>query len=619
MDVVRVETNRSCPLRCEHCSCSAREDPALVRGAPRAIAAARERGVRRLILSGGEPLLRPDLDRLVAFAKHAGGGPGDRLGPREQRTLVLESSAIGLTEARAQALRKAGLDLLRVYLPGWGDDYERVTRVPGSFESARAGILAAVAAGLAIDLDIPILGSTLDLVASLAGRFREAIGVTPATVWLRLPRHDRDPVELRASVAAIEACNRAINELPKPERGHPTRTRLAVDRVPPPCMFTHPGRTASLFGLSRGGAEQPGYRRTPACESCKVIDRCPGFPEADLARDPTLVATPIAEERTRRRLTVVRGIDDQIARELVSRELGRNVNGEAWLVHTVRVQFLCNQACDFCFVSTHLPNPPSAAVYAALDQAAREQAAVALSGGEPTLNPELCDYLRYAKQAGVASTELQTNAIRLADPGLCKAVAEAGLDTAFVSLHGSRAEICDPITNAPGTWAKTVAGLDQLARVGIQTRVNFVMCRGNADDFPATVELVTQRWPDFDLTFSFVAPSTDLVPRTAALIPRYSEVFGPLLAGLELARERGLEVTGFESMCSIPLCLKPDGLGDYEHLSPTQLSPDGAISDTSSEEFEKPPICDQCSQRRRCWGVRRGYVSLYGTGELSPL
>ena len=599
----------------------------MVRAAPRAIAAARDRGFRSLILSGGEPLLRPDLERLIAFAK-GGGAAKAELGPSEASTIVVESSAIGLDERRARALRAAGLDLLRVHLPGWGADYDALTGVPGSFARARAGMIAAAAAGLTIDLDVPILGQSSDALASLPGRFLAEIGLTPANVWLRLPKHAPELVDLRTAVTAIEACDAAVNALPNPEHGHPTRTRLAVERVPPPCMFTHPGQTGYLFGLSRGGAEQAGYRRTPACEPCRVADRCPGFPELDLARDPTLVAKPITQERTRRRLTVVRGIDDQIARELVSRELGRDVDGNAWLVHTVRVQFLCNQACDFCFVSTHLPNPPSPAVYAAIDQAAREQAQLALSGGEPTLNPKLGDYLRYAKRAGIGSVELQTNAIRLADPALCEALAEAGLDTAFVSLHGSRAEICDAITNAPGTWAKTVAGLDQLARVGpqpdgsgVRTRINFVMCRGNAEDFPATVELVAQRWPDADLTFSFVAPSTDLVPRTAALIPRYSEVFGPLLAGLDRARELGVVVTGFESMCSIPLCLKPDGLGAYEHLSPTQVDAqlEAQLEAEGSEEFEKPPVCDGCSKRDRCWGVRRGYVSLYGTSELSPL
>ncbi len=585
----------------------------MVRAAPRAIAAAREHGFRQLVLSGGEPLLRRDLDRLIAFARVPGKG-SDKLGPSETRTIVVESSAIGLDEARARALREAGLDRLRVHLPGWGPDYERVTRVPGSFVAARAGLLAAATAGLEIELDVPILRANLETVASLPARVHAELGLSLATVWLRLPRHDVDPVDLREAVAAIEAIERAVHELPSPAVGAPTRTRLAVDRVPPPCLFSHPGRTGHLFGLSAGGAVQSGYRRLSGCEPCTVADRCPGFPEQDLARAPSLAPTPITDERTRRRLTVIRGIDEQIARELVSRELGRDVDGNAWLVHTVRVQFLCNQACEFCFVSTHLPNPPSSAIHAALEQAATEQAVVALSGGEPTLNPKLVDYVRYAKQVGVRSIELQTNAIRLADPTRCDRLAKAGIDTAFVSLHGSRAEVCDAITNAPGTWAKTVAGLDQLARVGVRTRVNFVMCSDNADDFPATVELVASRWPSFDLTFSFVAPSTDLVPRTAALIPRYSDVFAPLLAGLRRARELDMRVTGFESMCSIPLCLKPDGLGDYEQLPPTGLNLGEA-----GGEFEKPEVCDECSARDRCWGVRRGYVSLYGTAELHAL
>src|SRR4029079_8158543 len=101
-------------------------------------------------------------------------------------------------------------------------------------------------------------------------------------------------------------------------------------------------------------------------------------------------------------MPVVRAVECQVARELISRELGRDIDGNTWLVHTIRVQFACNQACEFCFVSTHLPDPPHSAVWTAMDEAAREGAHVALSGGEPTLNPRLPEYLRHARRAGVA-------------------------------------------------------------------------------------------------------------------------------------------------------------------------------------------------------------------------
>ncbi len=607
MRTARIETNRSCSLRCRHCRCAPQESAELVRAAPRAIAAAREQGCDVLVLGGGEPLLRKDLERLIAFA---------RAGDRPPR-IELATSAVGLTLARAQALREAGLSRARVSVPGWERDYEAVTRVSGSFSGALAGLRALDEAGIEIELELPLLRANLLRVHELPEQLLSA-GIGLSGVRLRVPIEDPDPPELLAVVQAIERCDRGVRELDPAllERVPSMRARSALaiqldpELLPPACLFEQPARIGHLFGLSRGGATRAGYRHVSECEGCMVADRCPGVPERSLARE-TIEVHPIHEDRTRRRLTLVSSVDEQIRRELVSRELGRDLHGNAWSVHTIRIHFVCNQACDFCFVSTHLPAPPESVVREAIAEAAREGAAIALSGGEPTLNAKLPEYLRFAREQGVRSIELQTNAIRLADPQLCRTIAQAGVDNAFVSLHGSRAEVCDAITNAPGTWEKTVAGLDQLHVNGVRTRINFVMCRGNAEDFPSLVELVATRWPGFDLTFSFVAPSTDLVPRTQALIPRYSEVLGPLLAGLERARVLGLVVTGFESMCSIPLCLKPDGLGDYEQLSEVEAGIDRG-------EFDKPDPCTSCSQRERCWGVRSGYASLYGTDELRP-
>jgi MoaA/NifB/PqqE/SkfB family radical SAM enzyme len=604
----RVETNRSCSLRCGHCPCSERESAELVRAAPRAIGQACEQGCEVLVLSGGEPLLRRDLDRLIAFARRSASPP----------RVELATSAVGLDRDRALALRNAGLSRARVALPGWGDAYEAITRVPGSFAASLTGLRALDEAGIAIELALPLLRANLATIHELPGRVLAA-GVALCGVRLWVPADDRDPPTLAAMADAIERCDDAIRQLDPAllDARESSRERPALalalepEFMPPACLFRRPARVGHLFALTRGGAGAAGHRRLPACSECKLADRCPGFPERSLAREGELAAKPIVDDRTRRRLTMVASVDEQIARELVSRELGRDLDGSSWPVHTIRIRFLCNQACDFCFVSTHLPAPPEQAVRAAISQAAREGAAIALSGGEPTLDPKLCDYLRFAREQGVRSIELQTNATRLSDPELCQAVIDAGVDTVFVSLHGSRAEIGDFVTQAPGTWVMTVAGLDQLAARHQRTRVNFVMCRANADDFPEVVELVARRWPAFDLTFSFVAPSTDLVPRTAALIPRYSEVLGPLAAGLARARALGLRVTGFESMCAIPLCLKPDGLGEYEQLSGLEVGFDRG-------EFDKPEPCARCSQAERCWGVRSGYVALYGADELHP-
>src|SRR5439155_16755168 len=204
--------------------------------------------------------------------------------------------------------------------------------------------------------------------------------------------------------------------------------------------------------LNRGNTARSDYDRVAACAGCLVEDRCPGVPRAFLRREDLPRLQPVAEERLRRRLTVVSTVEEQVARELVSRDDFRGGDAATPEV-TVRVNFHCNQACEFCFVSTHLPPAAEAAVRAAIESAARERAVVVLSGGEPTLNPRLLDYVRLARRLGAAAVELQTNGTRLAHARLATALAEAGLDGAMVSLHGATAAISDAVTGAPGTFA----------------------------------------------------------------------------------------------------------------------------------------------------------------------
>jgi hypothetical protein len=197
------------------------------------------------------------------------------------------------------------------------------------------------------------------------------------------------------------------------------------------------------------------------------------------------------------------------------------------------------------------------------------------------------------------------------------------VDVAFVSLHGSTAAVSDAVTGAPGTFDATVRGIDRLVASQIRVRLNFVHCTLNTSDYPDYVRMVASRWPGVTLTVSVVAPSTDLVPLTRELVPRYSEVRPHLAEGITLAKSLGLPVTGFESMCAVPLCLVPVEVREYlllpelaSHATTGSGRQDGQ---TGNDEFVKPRACEQCRVNRRCFGVRQRYAELYGTSELSPV
>lgn len=597
MHVQRVVTNETCNQNCWFCNARRpAEDPRFVSRAAvrRRIAEARDTDTREIVLTGGEPTLRSDLADLV---RRAATGSA---------RVVLETNATRIDEPKARDLADAGLALARVQVVAWdADAADAITREPGGFAAALRGLRALADAGIAIEVTTPIVRRNVDLVAAMPAAI-VASALPVAALVLVVPSTAPDATEC-ASLGAVAQTIAAVSE---ECRRVDLPLRLDPTTYVPPCTFERPERVAHLFALNRGNASRPGYERVAACGECLVADRCPGVPAGFLRSGDLPRLRPVTELRLRRRLTVVSTVEEQVARELVSLD---DVRGDGTPAEvTVRVNFRCNQACEFCFVSTHLPSAPEDAVRAAIETAARQHAVVVLSGGEPTLNPRLVEYVELASRLGAASVELQSNATRLGNGGLAAALAEAGLQGAMISLHGATAEVSDAVTGAPGTFVATLKGIDALVRTPVRVRLNFVFCQENRDEFPAVVDLIAARWPSAGIVFSFVGSHTDVVPRSTALIPRFSDVMPSLLAGLARARAAGLAVTGFDSMCGMPLCLVPnEDRAAFSH---------GAVPDGAGEgEFVKAESCAGCAETHRCFGVRRGYAELYGTGELLPI
>ena len=602
MRAQRVLTNETCNQNCWFCNARrpSEDSDFVAREAVRArIAGACTDDTKELVLTGGEPTMRNDIASLVRYAKACRS--------EDAPCVILETNGALIDTQRAKLLAEAGLDIARVHLVAWGSDAcDAITRDPGGFASTLRGIRAFGAASVRVDVTVPIVRRNLEDVAAIP-REIAAQDLPVESVIVTIPR-DAPAADECASLDEIAQAVVAIAESAR-RVGLPLRINPAT--FVPPCIFERTERVAHLFALNRGNSERSGYAHVDICEECLVGDRCPGFPiPADSNSETPAPRNPVTTHRLRRRLTVVSSVEEQIARELVGRDILRNSAYGQIPEYTVRVNFHCNQACDFCFVSTHLPPASDAAVRASIERAGSEQAVLVLSGGEPTLNPRLIDYVRLAKNAGVRAIELQTNATRLADEQLTNSLIEAGVEQAMVSLHGSTAEISDLITGAPGTFEQTILGIDALSRTEVRLRLNFVFCQSNYTDFPQMVDMVAERWPTADIVFSFVGSHTDVVPRTDKLIPRFSDIMPYLLTGLERADAAGIEVCGFDSMCGLPLCLVPED----QRAEFTDVAVD---ADGGGGEFTKGEVCASCSARHRCYGIRRGYAELYGFSELS--
>jgi MoaA/NifB/PqqE/SkfB family radical SAM enzyme len=594
--VARIVTNETCSQACDFCDARRGHERRSVAGAAavrQRISAAVSAGATEIVLTGGEPTLRRDLGVIVRHARTAGAS-----------RVVLETNAARIDPGLAALLAEAGLTAARVHLPALGEQLDAITGQPGGATRTMAAMRILAASGIEVEASTPLVRANLHLVAQIPAALAAA---KVARLWLRVPlRSPRletlaDRHEAIAAVTEVAAAARTVG----------VAVQLDPATFIPPCAFPRPGVVAHLYAMGQGGRDRPRHARAPACDGCVVHDRCPGIPlDAPALED--FVPRPIAADRLRRRLTVIGSIPDQIEREIVTREIYRHESGATTPAHIVRVQFHCNQSCRFCFVSTHLPPPPRARVVAAIEEIAALGGILVLSGGEPTLDPHLVEHVRLGKRLGAREIELQTNAVRLATGGLARELVDAGVDTAFVSLHGATPEVGDAITEAPGTFVQTLAGIDALLQAGCRVRCNYVLCEPNRHEFPAFVDLVAQRFGGAAITVSFVGMSTDLVPRTRALVPRYTDVLPALHEGLRRAAAHGVSVGGFDSMCGLPLCLVPDPQRAFTGLAEV---PEGY----DRGEFVHPAPCDECVLKPRCFGLRRAYAEMYGTRELRPI
>jgi uncharacterized radical SAM superfamily Fe-S cluster-containing enzyme len=132
----------------------------------------------------------------------------------------------------------------------------------------------------------------------------------------------------------------------------------------------------------------------------------------------------------------------------------------------------CNLGCPVCFAGSGQAAGPDPSLDA-LDrrfQAAFEAtgpANVQLSGGEPTVRPDLPDIARAARRAGYAFIQVNTNGLALAeDPDLAKRLAGAGVDSVFLQFDGATDDVYRTLRGRE-LLAVKLAAIDRLAAAGI--------------------------------------------------------------------------------------------------------------------------------------------------------
>nr|WP_237698505.1 radical SAM protein [Pyrococcus sp. NA2] len=139
---------------------------------------------------------------------------------------------------------------------------------------------------------------------------------------------------------------------------------------------------------------------------------------------------------------------------------------------------MCNFRCKHCYqradkpLSTELSLEEKLMLVDQLDKAG--VAAVALSGGEPTIHPHFLRVVKELSSRGI-HTSVATNGWTFADKEKLEEAIKAGIKYVEVSVDSAKPEKHDEFRGIPGAWERAVKALENAVKLGISHGMAVIM------------------------------------------------------------------------------------------------------------------------------------------------
>lgn len=158
--LVAWEITRNCNLSCIHCRASATMGPYTgeldTRAGMKLLDEIAQLGKPIVILTGGEPLLRPDIFEIASYGNDKG------------LRMVMAPNGTLLTDKVARKMVDSGIQRISISLDGaTKEDHDRFRGVEGAFEGALRGIQHAKDAGIEFQINTTITKTNLDQIPAI--------------------------------------------------------------------------------------------------------------------------------------------------------------------------------------------------------------------------------------------------------------------------------------------------------------------------------------------------------------------------------------------------------------------------------------------------------------------
>lgn len=268
---------------------------------------------------------------------------------------------------------------------------------------------------------------------------------------------------------------------------------------------------------------------------------------------------------------------------------------------------------------------------------------VCFTSGEPTTRQDLPDFVAWSKALGYRRVSVMTNGRRLSHLPYAAALAKAGMNRFYVSIHGHTAKLHEGLTRTPGSFEQTVGGLDSVAklkRFGVELHTSTVITDRNLPHLLDVYRFLRSRGVD-QVVFNVMQANGRADTYFEQIFPRYTDIAARFRAFLRDVGEA--EPPAF--LVDIPLCTT-EGIPDFNRgfverychydlaeqvalpaLDAGERAGEGAgrgllkvlRADLDDEQRDKREACASCRYEPSCEGVWRNYLKRYGWAEMDPV
>lgn len=271
----------------------------------------------------------------------------------------------------------------------------------------------------------------------------------------------------------------------------------------------------------------------------------------------------------------------------------------------LNVTYRCNNRCTFCATGTRTQFDGNLDRQKEMLVKYRKLGVrlLDLDGGEPTLNPNLFNIIKFARRIGYERVNVTTNARMPSYEGYARQLVHSGVTSILVSIHGPDAQTHAQNVGVAEAFDQTCAGaraLVSLAPPGLELGANITLTKSNHKKLRGVAELALSlglRWLNIQFLTPFGRATSSVAPDTAEAAREAMRVIDELKGQMKF------------QVINLPFCFMPGYedylVGDLLKLERHMLfvnNEEVNLFEYLRERRSKKEVCEGCPHTVFCGG-----------------